>query len=238
MTLVGKIIEAHLLNDKDKETMYNLMNAFYDDVMPEVFAKDLGEKDYCILLLDEGGAIKGFSTQKIMELEVHGQSVFGVFSGDTIIHRDYWGSSELFKIFARYFINYGKQYQTFYWFLISKGYKTYKMLPLFFDHFYPNYKAKTPGFEQAIIDAFGGNKYPGEYDEKTGVICYQGVKDKLKAGVADITGKRLKDKHIQFFIQENPDYFKGNDLVCLARLDEENLKKSVKRMLLGKSKDA
>jgi len=214
MTIVGKILEAPLLNDNDKETMYNLMNAFYDDVLPEAFAKDLGEKDYCILLLDESGSIKGFSTQKILKIEVNGESIMGVFSGDTIMHKDYWGSSELFKIFARYFINYGKQYQSFYWFLISKGYKTYKMLPVFFNHFYPNYKEKTPIFEQSIMNAFGKFRYPVEYNQKTGVICYQGVTDKLKEGVADITEKRMKDKHIQFFIQENPDYFKGNDLVC------------------------
>ncbi|MGV8906881.1 MAG: hypothetical protein ACOH15_09805 [Acetobacterium sp.] len=234
MTLVGKITEAHLLNEKDKETMYQLMNAFYDDVRPDAFDKDLREKDYCILLLDEAGVIRGFSTQKIMKMEVNGENIIGVFSGDTIIHKDYWGSAELFKIFARYFINYGKQYKTFYWFLISKGYKTYKMLPLFFDHFYPNYQEKTPAVEQSIMNAFGKFKYPLEYNQKTGVICYQGVTDKLKAGVADITEKRLKDKNIQFFIQANPDYFKGNDLVCLARLEEGNLKKSVQRMLLGK----
>ena len=233
MTLNGEIVEAHLLNEKEKENMYILMNEFYDDVTPVAFMKDLREKDYCILLLDENGEIKGFSTQKIMNLDINGENIFGVFSGDTIIHKNYWGSLELYKIFAQYFINYGKKYKFFYWFLISKGYKTYKMLPLFFNHFYPNYKVKTPKFEQAIMDSFGKFKYPQEYDKRTGVICYKGIKDRLKEGVADITEKQLKDKNIEFFIQENPDYFKGNDLVCVAQIVEENLKKTSQRLLLG-----
>lgn len=234
MTLDGIIVEAYLLNEKQKETMYLLMNEFYDNMSSAAFMKDLSEKDFCILLLDETGTIKGFSTQKIMSVEVNGENVFGVFSGDTIIHKDYWGSLELYKVFARYFIEYGKQYKAFYWFLISKGYKTYKMLPLFFNDFYPNYKVKTPDFEQGVMHSFGRSKYPQEYDKKSGVICYKGIKDRLKEGVADITEKQLKDKNIEFFVQANRDYYKGNDLVCLAKLDEENLKKTAQRLILGK----
>jgi hypothetical protein len=234
MALYGRIIEADRLNNTDKETMFSLMDEFYDHMTPSVFLKDLSEKDYCLLLLDDGGRIQGFSTQKIMNVKVGEESIWGVFSGDTIIHRDSWGSLELYRVFAEYFIEYGKQYPAFYWFLISKGYKTYKMLPLFFNTFYPNYKTQTPEFEQAVMHSFGREKYPVEYEEASGVICYRGVKDKLKEGVADITEIQRKDKNIKFFEQENPGYLKGDDLVCLARLSGDNLRKTAHRLLLGK----
>jgi hypothetical protein len=232
--LHGHIIEVQQLTEQEKKDMFSLMDEFYDDISFPVFIEDLEEKDYCILLFGTDKRIKGFSTQKIMSVEVGGEKVFGVFSGDTIIHKDCWGSMELYKLFAKCFISYGKQYGCFYWFLISKGYKTYKMLPLFFNDFYPNHKVKTPTFEQELIHSFGCTKYPNEYSRERGVIFYKGNKDKLKVGVADITAKQLKDLNVIHFLKLNPEYFKGNDLVCIAKLTEENLKPAVKRLLLGK----
>lgn len=234
MELRGKVVEVKDLTELEKLTMFSLMEKYYDDTNLPVFIKDLNEKDYCILLFNTDNVIKGFSTQKIISVEVGTEKVYGVFSGDTIIHKDYWGSLELHKLFADYFINYGKKYKVFYWFLISKGYKTYKMLPVFFKEFYPNHKEKTPFYEQKIINSFGSTKYPGEYNKTSGVILYKGIKDKLKAGVADITEKQLKDKDILYFLKLNPDHIKGNDLVCIARLTEDNFKPAIKRLLLGK----
>jgi hypothetical protein len=234
MKLHGKVVEVKVLTKQDRLTMFSLMAEYYDDINFPVFIKDLTEKDYCILLFDTNKIIKGFSTQKIISIRVRAEIIYGVFSGDTIIHKDYWGSLELHKLFADFFINYGKRYKGFYWFLISKGYKTYKMLPVFFIEFYPNHKEKTPFYEQEIIDSFGNTRYPEEYDKTSGVILYKETKDKLKTGVADITEKQLKDKDIQYFIKLNPDYIKGNDLVCIARLTEDNFKPAIKRLLLGK----
>jgi hypothetical protein len=137
----------------------------------------------------------------------------------------------LFKVFARTFFSDRFPKENFYWFLISKGYKTYKMLPTFFNDFYPNYFSATPGFEQAVMNTFGKTKYPDEYNEKTGVIEYIGIKDKLKSGVADVTEKLSEDGHIRFFLDRNPGYGNGNDLVCIASLNKDNLKKSVRRTL-------
>jgi hypothetical protein len=233
LSLHGKIVKAQSLSEKETNTMYALMETYYDDMTQDAFLRDLNEKDYCILLLDASGAVKGFSTQKMIHVETGSETVSGVFSGDTIIHKEDWGSMELYKTFARNLLEIGRQYNVFYWFLISKGYKTYKILPLFFNEFYPRYRIKTPDHEQVIMHAFGSSRYPGEYDSASGVIAYKGVKDKLKLGVADIGEKHLRDEHIAFFLQANPGYFKGNDLVCLARLDEGNLNRTAHRLLLG-----
>jgi hypothetical protein len=231
--LHGEIVAVQQLTEQEKKTMYSLMDKYYEDIIFSVFIEDLEEKDYCILLYDTNNRIKGFSTQKIMSVAVVEEKVYGVFSGDTIIHPDYWGSIELYKLFAKSFISYGKRYKSFYWFLISKGYKTYKMLPLFFKEFYPNYAEKTPAYEQKLIHSFGEMKFPDEYSRESGVIQYKGTKDKLKPGVADITEKQLKDLNIIHFVKLNPEHVKGNDLVCIAKLTEENLKPAVRRLLLG-----
>ena len=232
--LEGRVIESKQLTGAEQAAMYALMAEFYDDTDPAVFLRDLMEKDYCILLYDEAGGLQGFSTQQLMAVEVQGKTVHGGFSGDTIIHKEYWGSLELFRLFGAYFVELGKTWESFYWFLISKGYKTYKMLPLFFKEYYPNCQGGTPPFEQAVMDAFGMAKYPEEYDPSSGLILYRGTKDKLKPGVADITDKQLKDQTIRYFLKRNPEHFKGNDLVCLANLTEDNLRPGILRLIQGK----
>lgn len=234
MSLKAIVVEISSLMEQDIAVMCALMDEYYENIKPEIFQKDLKDKHYCILLVDEKGIIKGFSTQKIIHFNVKGEKIHGVFSGDTIIHKKNRGSLELYKSFASFFLEMGRNIDHFYWFLISKGYKTYKILPLFFNEFYPRFRTQTPACEQSIINAFGHLYYPGEFNEDSGVISYRGVKDKLKKGVADITDKHLKDEDTAYFTQINPGHAKGNDLVCVARLAEDNLKPTAQRLLLGR----
>ena len=229
--LTGSLEETRALSAEDIDTMYELMDTFYDNMTRKNFMDDLCKKDYVIVLRGDEGVIRGFSTQQIIHIPLGDSLIHGVFSGDTIIHKDYWGSAELFKIFARSFFKYEEKYGDFYWFLICKGYKTYRILPTFYNTFYPNYREKTPGKIKEIIDAFGRFYSPEEYDEGTGVLCYRGVKDKLKVNVADVSKERLKDKDIAFFVENNPGYIKGYDLVCVTKLSKSNLSARMQKLL-------
>lgn len=212
--------------------MYSLMVQFYDNTEETVFRRDFFDKDYCLSLYQENGELVGFTTQKVMELTVEGKTIHGIFSGDTIIHKDYWGDIKLFQVWAKFWFKYAEQYDEFYWFLISKGYKTYRIMPLFWTQFYPNYRMETPEFEQKIIDTYATKLYPDEYNPKTGVVEYKSVKDKLKSGVADIGEHELKNLDVAFFTKRNPNYCIGNDLACLAKINKSMLKKRVIGLIL------
>lgn len=231
--LNGALVDIRRLTDQDTSAMYSLMEEFYLGTCRDVFLRDLAEKDTCILLRDADHVIRGFSTQHLMTVEVDSTKVRGVFSGDTIIHRSCWGSPELFHVFARHFIGEQRPYPELYWFLMSKGYKTYKMLPLFFQSFYPRVNMTTPVLEQRIMDAYAMARYPEEYDHCRGIIAYRGVKDSLRQGVADITDRCLRDPDVSHFLKLNPGHAGGDDLVCLTRLSPENLKPALRRRLLG-----
>lgn len=233
MNLSGKIVVRSALQPAEIEAMFCLMLTFYDDVDRDVFMKDLLDKDTCILLRNDSNEIVGFSTQKMMSFDIDGRMIYGVFSGDTIIHKDYWGSFELYTVFARHFFAYAERYDDFYWFLISKGYKTYRMLPIFFNEYYPNRENATPDPVQSIMHGYAKRLCPEEYSDGTGVIAYRTVKDKLKKGVADITEKELRNQDIRFFLQANPNYAQGDDLVCIARLHLDNLKPRARALLFG-----
>lgn len=222
---IGECTEAEIA------LMYKLMAEFYDDTDESIFRRDFFNKDYCLVLFHESEGLVGFTTQKVMELNIDGEMIRGVFSGDTIIHKDYWGSMELFKIWAGFWFDFALKYDNFYWFLICKGYKTYRMLPLFFTQFYPSCRAVTPPYEKKIIDAYASELYGSEYNPCSGVIEYKSVKDKLKPGVADVGSRELRNKDVAFFCQANPGYIEGNDLACLARLDKGLLKKQAAELL-------
>lgn len=223
--LKGKVEPVNNYTKAELSAMYKLMSAFYDDTDEQVFLRDFYGKDYCLTLYHETDGLVGFTTQKVLKLDVGGKAVHGIFSGDTIIHKDYWGDMELFRSWANFWFDFAEKYEEFYWFLICKGYKTYRMLPLFWTEFYPNCERATPEYEQSIIDAYGSLLYPEEYNPLSGVMEYKGIKDKLKAGVADIGERELKNRDVAFFCKVNPGYSKGNDLACLARIDKSKLKK-------------
>ncbi len=229
--LTGQIKLINEYTEQETATMFSLMNEFYDNVDSQSFYRDFYDKDYCLTLYHETDGLVGFTTQKLIDLEIDGKTVHGMFSGDTIIHKDHWGSSELFRVWANFWFDFAEKYDEFYWFLICKGYKTYRIMPLFWTEFYPNYKSDIPEYEQKIIDAYASTLYPNEYNPQNGVIEYTSIKDKLKDGVADIGESQLKNKDIAFFCKSNPNYYKGNDLACLARIDKSLLKKKLLGML-------
>ena len=229
--LRGVVVSRAALKGETVARMFALMELFYTHMHEAVFLRDLGRKDFCLLLYDEGGELQGFSTQQLLRLQVGERIVHGVFSGDTIIHKAHWGSSEIFKVFARFFLPHGEAHAFFYWFLTSKGYKTYKILPTFFKRFYPNVREDTPQEVQRVIDAFGAALYPEEYEPESGRIVYRGVKDALRPGVADVTEQRLRDRDTAFFVSRNPTYLQGTDLACIAELKAANLKPAAWRLL-------
>lgn len=229
--LKGLIKPADQYGEEDLSAMYRLMSAFYDDTDENTFRKDFGAKDYCLALYHESDGLVGFTTQKVMHVPVDGKEIHGIFSGDTIIHKEHWGDLELFRVWARFWFDFAAQYETFYWFLICKGYKTYCMLPLFFTEFYPTYRFPTPPYEQRIMNAYAESLYGKAYNYDTGVIEYPARKDKLKSGVADIGSRELRNKDIAYFTQANPGYRSGNDLVCLAKLDRTLLRKHAGKLL-------
>ncbi len=232
--LLGETIGASELSEKQLNRCFALMNQFYENVTFERFCHDLQEKQWVILLMDEGGQIQGFSTQTLLDITIDGKPIKGFFSGDTIIHKDFWGELELAKVWGQLVFSLLRQNPEteMYWFLICKGYKTYRFLPAYFNEFYPRYDAETPALERKLIDTFGQMKFPDTYNPATGVVKFQGTRDYLKHDVADITKQRLKNPHINFFVRSNPGFDLGDELVCVAKICKENMKSIVHRYYL------
>jgi hypothetical protein len=118
-----------------------------------------------------------------------------------------------------------------YWCLVSKGYRTYRFLPLFFNEFYPRHDADTPRAMRAVIDAVGRAKYPERYDAASGIIRATATSDRLRQELGETSEGRQRDPHIAFFHASNPGHVRGDELCCVAPLRHENFSVSARRLI-------
>ena len=223
--LSGKVLPAKELTEEQIRTMFGIMQKYFENIVWDNFVNDLQGKRDAILLYGVDNKIHGFTTQAIF---MHNEDTQLIFSGDTIVEQEYWGANDLWQVGSKNAFNYVRNFKgTTYWLLLSKGYKTYKYLHTFFNHFYPNVDEETPPPAQAIMDKFGREHYGDKY--QNGVIKMG--KDYLKEAFAVLDDNKLNNKNNAFFLKKNPNYKNGDELVCLAELSLENLKGLGRKML-------
>lgn len=216
------------------ELMYSLYARYYDGTSWELFQQDLSNKDYTILLWDEQHKIQGFSTLSVLKFEFAGQPQQAIFSGDTIISHLYWGEQTLPLAWCRLAgkIKASALEQPLYWFLIVKGYRTYRYLPVFTKRFYPTWEYPTPAKEQAIMDYLAQLRFGKYYDFQSGLVRFPTSQGHLRSQWAEIKDEFRLKPDICYFLERNPGYYQGHELVCLTELSEENMRSHARRGFL------
>ncbi len=104
-------------------------------------------------------------------------------------------------------------------YLIGKSfsYKSYLVCSKVIKSLYPRFNAKTPEFEQKIIDDFAAKmamKGDVYYPER---CVIERNLSSIKEFVAPLTSQELQNPHIKFFQETNPGWDKGHQLVILGR---------------------
>jgi hypothetical protein len=208
------------ITNEDVKVMHNVFVKYYYNADYKTFVKDLKKKTGAILIKKiDDGTIVGFSTIGLIEKEINQQKCMGIFSGDTVIEKEYWGLPNLQTAFLRFMIKtrIKHPFVNFYWFLISKGYKTYLLMANNWADYYPRYNHRDDDKRKAIVKTFSNHLFEGFYDEQTGLLKFGEGYQKLKEGVAEIDDD-LKQKYpkISFFEEVNPTWREGTELPCLG----------------------
>jgi hypothetical protein len=232
MRLRGELARVAELGPEKKREMFSLMSSYFAGLSRQCFLSDLREKEWVILLQDKYSRLQGFSTIMVMDKDIDTQPVRAIFSGDTIINRRFWGDWELFRIFGTFIVSLmrASQNKTLCWFLISMGYRTYAILPLFFNEFYPRYDKPTPLCAKKVLDTLACEKFRRHYSPAEGIISFDGKKEFLKPSLSGISQHKLGNPHVRFFVKKNPFYYRGDELACIAFINEQNLKPMVYRL--------
>jgi len=220
--LAGSIVARTAIDGELAGRLYSLFVQYYDHVDRVTFDRDLAGKDWVLLLKDGCGIVQGFTTLRLYELTFRSLQIRAVFNGNTIIDRSCWGGQELVRCWCRFMARLKLEAADtrLYWFLICSGYRTYLYLPLFYRSFYPRYGCETPEFEQALIDFLGRMAFPDEY--RDGIVRVAGPRECLQADLAVPPAHKQKHSHVKFFVERNPGYLRGDELVCLTEFSYEN----------------
>jgi hypothetical protein len=218
--LKASTVETHELKERDLDEMYALFAEFYENTEKEKFLKDLLNKPKVILLRDKlDQSIKGFSTLKFFSIKIDERTINGLFSGDTVIDTHYRGTTALTMEFFKNIMGFKLRnpFKPLYWFLITKGYKTYLLLTNNYATYYPRFNKPTPSFEKKIIDRFASELFGHLYDANAGVLKHADRYDRLRGDVAPITEDLLANPHINYFQMRNPNWQRGDELCCIGK---------------------
>jgi hypothetical protein len=232
--LQGSLIGAGDLTARERDAMFRLMDETFANVRRDAFDADMAAKDWVIRVHDpESRKLVGFSTQVLLGPETLGADVWVLYSGDTVVERQYWGDVALAHVWGRLALDlidlYGNE--PLYWFLTSKGFRTYRYLPMFFKEWFPQSGRETPAYERQLIDAMGVRLAPRCYDDRTQVIRAGEWKDFVRPGISDPVGRAASDEHVRYFLERNPRYDRGDELCCLAPLTRDNFTRAAYRVI-------
>lgn len=229
MQLTGHICPISEISQRDRNAMFALMQRYYENIDRDTFDQDLDEKDVAIVARDrDNGLVCGFSTQVLYHQLVGNTIAHVLFSGDTIVDRRFWGDNPLAQIWGRLALSLIDQFphDQLYWFLISKGYKTYRFLPVFFREFYPRYDRPTPPWALTLISEIASARFGQQFCASTGILKATAQSCRLRRTVAELTSHRLKNPHLAYFNCANPGHINGDELCCIAPLSRENFRRS------------
>lgn len=219
--LIAQTIPVNRLESSLRATMWALFQTYYDNVTRDHFDCDLEEKSHVLLFFDSGSReLKGFSTVKRYPHTTAGQRVMVIYSGDTIIDRDYWGQPALASEFIKFTILSKLRYcfTPMYWFLISKGYKTYLLLSRNYVEYWPRYDQPTPSWHNQLMHELASARFGDDWKPKLGIVRFETCHGKLKTDVAPIEPALLSQPDIRFFVERNPGHIHGDELCCLGRI--------------------
>jgi hypothetical protein len=228
--LRARVRRVASLSVLEREAMWQLFEKSYAGARREAFVGDLEEKQHVIVLKAADGQVQGFST--LLELN-HPQGCV-VFSGDTIIAPGFWGQTALQRAFIWFLMTRRLAVPTraVYWFLISKGYRTYLLISRYFPNHWPRHDAPVPPSEAALLDVLCSRKFGAAWDAEVGLLRYAGPDAvRLSGELAQVRPSLRDDPDVKFFLKANPRWAEGDELCCLARADDDFVQKTTRIFL-------
>ena len=222
------------LASHERNEMFALMQSCYENTCREAFDRDLAAKQWVLRVFDPAiGKVVGFSTQAPLEVEVEGREVRALFSGDTVVDPAYWGDPALANAWGNLALRLidDQKSAAFYWFLISKGFRTYRYLPLFFRHYTPGVGKESTDFETKLIVTLGSVIAPNCFNPSRRIIQATESKEWVRPDLAAPHDRAANDPHVRFFLDANPGYARGDELCCLAPLSRDNFTRAAWRVI-------
>jgi hypothetical protein len=215
------------LSATQRDEMFALLSQHFDGATRAQFERDLAEKNWVVEIRREGRLL-GFSTLLACEEQLDGLAFTAIYSGDTIVAPEAWGSPALARtwIAAVNHLRAAAPGHPCHWLLLTSGFRTYRFLPVFWREFFPRHDAPTPTHAQRLLDHLARARYGDAYDAAAGIVRFPHPQ-RLRALPPERTG----NGHVAFFLARNPGHAGGDELACITEISEANLTAAGRRMV-------
>jgi len=212
------------LDEAVKGDMARLYLANYDGSSEAIFLHDLSRKDE-VLLVHDADRLIGFTTLRVFERDLSSGPVRVVYSGDTVVDRKHWGQQVLaFEWITRMgALKRESPGVPLYWLLLVKGHRTFRYLPLFANSFYPHWRIDRSDLKP-LADTLALEMFPDDYNPERGVVEFRESRGHLKPDIALPPPTDCEREEIRFFLERNPGFVRGHELVCVCEIETHNMK--------------
>jgi len=231
LLLQSKIVEASAASNALVRELFELFSKYFGDISPERFASDLSRKTFLILLECEERVV-GFTSAELFPFSWRGEVITVLFSGDTIVDRDFWGEQELGRAWLDQVGRLAALRPALgrlVWFLIVKGHRTYRYLPVFARSYVP---AEATAADKELLDlrnAIATARFGDSFDPQTGVIHFAEPQGRLLQSWAEPTAREARLPAVSYFLSANPGFRDGDELACLCDLSPQNMRPRARR---------
>ena len=226
-TEIPGLLARDTLSPAQREEMFALLARHFEGVTRGQFERDLAEKNW-VVEIRRDGRLLGFSTLLVAEENFDGGALTAIYSGDTIVAPEAWGSPALARtwIAAVNHLRAAAPDRPCHWLLLTSGFRTYRFLPVFWREFFPRHDAPTPTHARRLLDHLAGTRYGAGYDAARGIVRFPDPQ-RLRA----LPAARTNDAHVAFFHARNPGHARGDELACLTEISAANLTAAGRRMI-------
>jgi hypothetical protein len=88
----------------------------------------------------------------------------------------------------------------------------------------------------AIADAVSQCLYPKYWQKELGILKFDTKIGQLTPKLAEATFQKAKKQHVAFFLKKNPQFYEGEELVCITDLNPNNAKGFAKEIIVNAMK--
>lgn len=222
MTPTWSVVPRAGLDEVDVDAMLAVHTSLYAGVDPARFRRDLAAKDEVLLLRRPDGTVCGYSS---LAVERCSDGPWVLSSGDTGVARDAWGTPALSLGWLSAALAWRDRCAALDWLLLAGGPRTYRFLPVFFTEHWPRPEQGTAPSVRARIDALARARWGGRYERGVVHLGEPPLRPELEPDRAH--------RSDVFFREVNPGWRDGDELVCLTRVDADNLTAAGRRILRG-----
>ncbi|HXW74377.1 MAG TPA: hypothetical protein VEK10_06150 [Steroidobacteraceae bacterium] len=236
--MIGELLPRAALAAADIAEMYRLFTTHFERVSEYRFRVDLERKDWVIRVRD-AKTLLGFTSLQFLRTRAAAGDLNVLYSGDTIMKPEARSTTLL----ARTWIDSVRRISELHaaaemhWLLLVSGFRTYRLLPVFWREFFPSCTQPTPAEVRGTVTELAGALFAAGYDERAGIVRFADPQP-LRPELSRIPESRLADPHVRFFASANPGHADGDELVCWTRLAHDNLTAAGARMWHGSERVA